>query len=156
MMRALWQDRSAAERTWIARIAILLVLAALVLVWLRAERTRERLAVELPALRASIAALERDADEVRRLRAMPAPSAVPASAGSPLAALATNGGGVPGAQIVVIDERRVRLTGGDIAFATLLEWLGNARVTHGMRVEAARLESLSPGRVRAELTLARS
>jgi len=57
---------------------------------------------------------------------------------------------------VVIDERRVRLTGADVAFGTLLEWLGNARATHGMRVEAARLEAISPGRVRAELTLARS
>jgi len=154
MMRALWRDRSERERAWIARIVALVFLAALVLAWLQADRTRERLALELPALRASIAALERDAEEVRRLRAMPA--AAPATTTTPLAALATNGGGVPGAQIVVIDERRVRLTGGDVAFAALLEWLGNARATHGMRVEAARLESLSPGRVRAELTLARS
>jgi type II secretory pathway component PulM len=63
---------------------------------------------------------------------------------------------VPGAQIVVLDERRVRLTGADVAFAALLDWLGSARATHGMRVETARLEPLSPGRVRAELTLTRS
>ncbi|MEO7742350.1 MAG: type II secretion system protein GspM [Usitatibacter sp.] len=153
MMRPIWRDRSGRERAWIARIAAVAGLAVLAAVWLQAERTRERLELELPRLRGSIAALERDAEEVRRLRALPA--ATP-GATAPLAALATNAGGVPGAQIVVIDERRVRLTGADIAFGALLEWLGSARATHGMRVEAARLESLAPGRVRAELTLARS
>ena len=153
MIRGLWQQRSEREREWIVRIGTVLVLASLAALWLQAERSRERLAAELPQLRASIAALERDAEEVRRLRALPA--AAPAAA-TPLAALATNAGGVPGAQIQVLDERRVRLTGADVPFATLLEWLGNARSSHGMRVEAARLESNSPGRVRAELTLARS
>ena len=153
MMGSLWRDRSERDRQWIVRIAAVAGLAVLAALWLQAERTRERLALELPQLRGSIATLERDAEEVRRLRAMPA--AAPAAT-TPLASLATNAGGVPGAQIVVLDERRVRLTGADIAFGALLEWLGNARATHGMRVEAARLESLAPGRVRAELTLARS
>jgi type II secretory pathway component PulM len=50
----------------------------------------------------------------------------------------------------------VKLTG-EVAFGALLEWLRSSQATHGMRVEAARLESLaSPGRVRADLTLARS
>ena len=153
MMGSLWRQRSERERLWIARIGVLAGFALLAVLWLQAEKTRDRLARELPVLRASIATLERDAEEVRRLRATPA--AAPAAA-TPLASLATNAGGVPGAQIQVLDERRVRLTGADVAFATLLEWLGNARVSHGMRVEAARLESISPGRVRAELTLARS
>ena len=153
MMGSLWRDRSERDRQWIVRIAAVAGLAVLAALWLQAERTRERLALELPQLRGSIATLERDAEEVRRLRAMPA--AAPAAT-TPLASLATNAGGVPGAQIVVLDERRVRLTGADIAFGALLEWLGNARATHGMRVEAARLESLAPGRARAELTLARS
>ena len=152
MMRSLWRDRSEGERLWITRAAIAIGLALLAVVWLQAEKSRERLAAELPQLRASIAALERDAEEVRRLKAMPA---VTPGQATPLASLATNAGGVPGAQIVVLDDRRVRLTGADVAFAALLEWLGNARATHGMRVEAARLESLSPGRVRAELTVSR-
>ena len=153
MMRKIWDQRSARERAWISRIAIVAAFALLAALWVQADRKRERLALELPQLRASVAALERDAEEVRRLRA--APVAAP-TATAPLASLATNAGGVAGAQIVVIDERRVRLTGADVAFGTLLEWLGNARATHGMRVESARLESLSPGRVRAELVLARS
>ena len=150
-----WYDsRPARERRVIAVVAGVALAALLLAVWVQAQRSRERLAAELPRLRASIAALERDADEVRRLRATPA--ARPQAA-TPLASLATNAGGVPGAQVSVIDERRVRLTGSDVSFAALLEWLGNARATHGMRVESARLEALAaPGRVRAELVLARS
>lgn len=149
-----WQERSARERRVILNLLAAASLMILFTLWLQAERTRERLAGQLPQLRASLAALERDAQEVRRLRAMPAP--VPLAA-TPLASLATNAGGVPGAQLSVIDERRVRLSGTDLSFAALLEWLGNARSTHGMRVESARLEALAaPGRVRAELVLARS
>lgn len=149
-----WDHRSARERRFIANLLGVAGLVLIFTLWLQGERTRERLAGELPQLRASLAALERDAEEVKRLRALPAPAA---GAGAPLASLATNAGGVPGAQIMVIDERRVRLAGADLSFAALLEWLGNARATHGMRVESARLEALAaPGRVRAELVLARS
>ena len=62
-----------------------------------------------------------------------------------------------GAQFSVLDDRRVRVTGADVSFAALLEWLRNAQATHGVRVESARLEALpASGRVRAELLLARS
>ena len=150
-----WQARSLGERR-AARIAAALLALLLVatLVWLPLERSRARLEAELPRLRASIAGLQRDADEVRRLRALPA--AAPTT-GAPLASLATNGGGLLGAQMTVLDERRVRLTGADVSFGALLEWLGNAQATHGMRVESARLDALTaPGRVRAELVLART
>jgi general secretion pathway protein M len=148
-----WEHRSARERRFIANLLGAAGLVLLFTLWLQGERTRERLAGELPQLRASLAALERNAEEVRRLRALPAA----AGAGAPLASLATNAGGVAGAQITVLDERRVRLSGADLSFAALLEWLGNARATHGMRVESARLDALAaPGRVRAELVLARS
>ena len=148
-----WEGRSPRERHVIRTAVGVLLLALALVVWLDAERSRARLAAELPRLRASIAALERDAAEVQRLRALPA--AKP-DAQSPLVTLATHGGGLPGAQIAVLDERRVKVTG-EIAFGALLEWLRNAQVTHGMRVEAARLEKLpAPGRVRADLTLSRT
>lgn len=148
-----WDNRPARERRVIVNLAVLAALVILFTSWLQAERTRERLAGQLPQLRASLAALERDAQEARRLRAMPA--APPAA--TPLAALAANATTVPGAQVSVVDERRVRVTGADVSFAALLEWLGQARASHGLRVESARLEALAaPGRVRAELLLARS
>jgi type II secretory pathway component PulM len=151
--RAWWSGRSLRERRVIAAAVGALVFALALAAWLDAERSRARLAAELPRLRASIVALERDAAEVQRLRAMPA---LQPAAASPLVTLATNGGGLPGAQIAVLDERRVKVTG-EIAFGALLEFLRNAQLTHGMRVESARLEAMpAPGRVRADLLLSRS
>lgn len=135
-------------------LAAVALIAAIVVAWVQAERSRDRLAAELPRLRASIAALERDAQEVARLRAMPAP---PTAARAPLASLATDAGGVPGARITVLDERRVRFAGDDVAFGALLEWLRLAQAAHGMRVDSARIDALpSPGRVKAELVLTRT
>lgn len=149
-------DRVPPARRPLAKAVVAIAgVALLVLATVEGERTRSRLEGQLPSLRASIAALERDAAEVRRLRAMPATARQ--SAGAPLVTLATNAGGLPGAQVSVLDERRVKVAGSDVGFAALLEFLRNAQATHGMRVESARLEALpAPGRVRAELLLGRS
>ena len=137
---------------WI--VVVLALAAALVVAWVQAERSRARLAADLPRLRASIGALERDAQEVARLRAVPA--AAP-TARSPLASLATDAGGVAGARITVLDERRVRFAGDDVAFGALLDWLRLAQVSHALRVESARIDALpAPGRVKAELVVSRS
>ena len=148
-----WDTRSERERRAIGWGVGLAVLALALVLWLEAERSRARLGAELPRLRASIAALERDAAEVQRIRSVPP---IQPAAQSPLVTLATNSGGLPGASITLLDERRVKVTG-EIAFGALLEWLRNSQATHGMKVESARIEALaSPGRVRAELTLSRS
>lgn len=152
-----WDRRSSAERRTLAIAAGVLVVAAAALGWIEAERQRARLAADLPRLRASIATLERDAAEVKRLRAIPAASTGPQPARAPLVTLATQGGGLARAQISVLDDKRVKVSGADVAFGALLEWLRNAQTTHAMRVESARIEALATaGRVRAELTLARS
>jgi type II secretory pathway component PulM len=153
-----WHMRTVAERRTLKIVGAIAALALLLaFVWLPLERTRARLADGMPELRASIAALERDADEVRRLRALPATATQPAVRSAPLASLATNGGGVAGAQITVLDASRARLAGDDVSFASVLEWIRNAQATHGMRVESARLQALpAAGRVRAEIVLARA
>jgi type II secretory pathway component PulM len=149
-----WSARSPRERRVIA--VALGALAALLFVafaWLPLERSRSRLAAELPQLRASIAILERQAGEVKRLRAMPAASRASAA---PLNAIA-NTNPLPGAQLTALDERRVRLTGADVGFGALLDWLASVQAAHGLRVESARVDALPlAGRVRVELTLARS
>lgn len=143
-------------------LAACVALAVVAVVAVEGQRTRSRLDAELPRLRASIAALERDAAEVKRLRAMPVTQGAagqrsPGGQSPPLATLATNGGGLAGAQVSILDERRVKVSGGDVGFGSLLEFLQNAQLTHGMRVENARIEALpAAGRVRAELVLARS
>lgn len=128
--------------------------AGLLVAWVQAERSRAQLAAELPRLRASLAALEHNAQEVARLRALPP---IASAARAPLASLATDAGGVANARITVLDERRVRFAGDDVPFSALLDWLRLAHSAHGMRVESARIEALAAaGRVKAELVLARS
>jgi type II secretory pathway component PulM len=155
-----WDRRTATERRTLGIAAAILAVAAIVLAWVELDRQRTRLSAELPKLRASIAALERDAAEVKRLRQVPDATSTAAGRGTvanSLATLATNGGGLAGAQISILDDKRVKVGGSDIAFGSLLEWLRNAQSTHGMRVESARIEALpTAGRVRAELLLSRS
>jgi type II secretory pathway component PulM len=124
--------------------------------WLPLERMRTRLAAQIPQLRASAATLERQAEEAKRLRSMPATAA---ATREPLASLATAAGGnaLPGAQITVLDGRTITVTGADVAFGALLEWIASAQASQGLRVERARIEALpAAGRVRADLQLSRS
>ena len=80
-----WRARPERERSLLGAGALVVgVMLYVALVWLPLERTRVRLAADLPTLRASIAALERDAAEVKRLRAIP--SAIPRNQ-MPLASL---------------------------------------------------------------------
>jgi general secretion pathway protein M len=152
---ALWRSRPAHERRLLAwgagLVAAILVLA---LVWLPLERTRARLEREVPQLRASVAALERDAQEVRRLRSMPP---LQSDAATPLSALAAGSVTVPaGARLTAVDERHLRLVAADASFPALLEWLSSIAPAQGLHVERAHLEALAtPGRVRADIGLAR-
>jgi type II secretory pathway component PulM len=154
----LWRSRSARERSLVSAGAVVLAIMVIAaLVWLPLERSRVRLNAELPQLRASVAALARDAEEVKRLKAMPA--TVPANPAplAPLIAANAWARDLPGVQLTVPDEKHVRITAADVSFTALLDWLATARAAHGLRVESARIDALPlAGRVRAELTLARS
>jgi type II secretory pathway component PulM len=152
-----WRSRPERERSMLAAGALVIgVMLYVALVWLPLERMRVRISADLPALRASIAALERDAAQVKQLRAPP-PTITPNQ--PPLApTMRANiwARELPGVQLTVPDEKHVKLSGSDIAFGSLLDWLATAQAAHGLRVESARIDALpAPGRVRAELTLAR-
>jgi type II secretory pathway component PulM len=122
--------------------------------WLPLERSRARLAMELPALRASIGVLERDAEEAKRLKAMPV---IAKDANAALGDIATNNKLPAGAQVTVLDPKTVSVAASDVAFGPLLEWLANVQASQGLRVESARIDALPvAGRVRAELRLTRS
>ena len=155
---SLWYARPPRERSALtAGLVVLAIMLVVTLVWLPLERTRLRLATELPRLRASLTALERDAEQVKRLRALPATIPTNPSPLAPLMAANAWARELPGVQLTVPDEKHVRLTGENIGFGALLDWLATAQAAHGLRVESARIEALpTPGRVRAELTLARS
>jgi type II secretory pathway component PulM len=96
--------------------------------------------------------MQREADEAKRLRALP-PAANQQAPMGPLASTPP-----PGAQVSVVDpNKRIRLVAGDAAFTTLLEWMVAAQASHGLRVESARLEALpATGRVKADILMSRS
>ena len=149
-----WMDRGPAERVLLTAIATIAVLALIVaFIWLPLERSRARLARELPQLRASAATLERQAAEAKRLRSMPA---IATRASDPLTSLVAGASTLPGAQVSVLDGKTIAVTGADIAFGPLLEWIATVQASQGLRVQSARIEALpAAGRVRAELRLAR-
>ncbi|HEX6632488.1 MAG TPA: type II secretion system protein GspM [Usitatibacter sp.] len=152
--RQFWEQRAPGERRVLAigaaAAALLLFIA---FAWLPLERTRARLEQEVPRLRANVAALERDAAEAKRLRAMP-PVATQALA--PLAGLASTAPLPSGTHLTVVDPRHVRLAADDAAFNALVEWLYGTAPAQGLHVESARVEALPvAGRVRADITLAR-
>ena len=143
------------RQSLIALAAVVAVVLVAAFAWLPLERSRARLAAQLPALRASVATLERDAEEAKRLRSLPAPAP---RATEPLASLVTSAGGktLPGARITVLDGRRLALDGANVDFGALVDWIASAHAAQGLRVESARIEALpAAGRVRAELRLGR-
>ena len=153
-----WRARPERERSFLGAGALVIgVMLYVGLVWVPLERLRTRLAADLPALRASIVSLERDAAEAKRLRSTP--SSIPQNR-VPLASLmAANAWAkeLPGVQVTIPDDRHVKLAGADMPFTALLDWIATAQAAHGLRVESARIDALAaPGRVRAELNLARN
>jgi general secretion pathway protein M len=155
-MNAFWAARSPRERAILAGGgAVLAALLLIVFAWLPLERSRARLATEVPRLAASVATMEGQAAEVVRVRSLPA---TPSSGATPSAAIAAAlGTRLPGAQASAVDEKRVRVTGSDVSYGALLETIASAQGTYGMRVDSARIDALSTaGRVRVELLLARS
>jgi len=151
-----WRARSPRERAVLGSgAAVIAAMLAMALVWLPLERTRVRLEREVPELRAGLAVLQRDAAEARRLRSM---APIAAQSAAPLATLAAGAvAAPPGARLVLADPGHLRLTGADVGFTQLLEWLASAVANHGLRVESAHLEALAaPGRVRVDITLART
>jgi general secretion pathway protein M len=152
----LWRARAPRERAVLATgAAVIAIMLAVALVWLPLERARVRLEREVPELRASVAELQRDAEEAKRLRSM---APVATQSATPLATLAAGAvAAPPGARLVLADAGHLRLTGADVAFTQLLEWLASQAGNQGLRVESAHVEALAaPGRVRVDITLART
>jgi len=147
---AFWRARSARERrllAWGGALTVALLFVALA--WLPLARSHARLEREMPAARASLESLQRQADEARRLRAMPAVAPTPAAQGGAPA--------LAGAQVSTPAPGRLRIVASDVAFSALLDWLTAVEAAQGLHVESARVEALSaPGRVRADLTLERT
>jgi general secretion pathway protein M len=152
---AFWAARAPRERALLsAGIATAAVVLVVVLAWLPLDRARTRLAAELPALRASAAEMRAQAQEVTRLRALPARAVAGITPLSTLLASGTLTQGLPGARLSTLDGKRVRLVIDDASWTRLAEWISAAQSLHGLVVDTATVDALAaPGRVRADIVL---
>jgi len=156
---AAWRSRAPRERLILGGIGAFAALTLVVaFAWLPMERSRARLAKDLPALRASVAEMHEQAARVKRLKSAPPK----ATAAEPLAvaALAASPAflrGIDGAKATALDANRVRIAFDDAAWARVAAWIAQAEAEHRLAVESARVDALATvGRVRGEIVLARS
>jgi general secretion pathway protein M len=114
-----WHTLQPRQRIVVASGAVILGLALLIaFVWLPLERYRASLQKRAPELRASLAAMERDAEEVKRMRALPAALNAPAPRALDAAQLRSS---FSGAQVTPLDANRFRVQIADTSYA---QWIG--------------------------------
>lgn len=132
--------------------ALLVVVLFAALVWLPLERTHKQLAARLPALQTQHAAMQRDAEEVKRLRSLPATLTTPGSA-----ARAPDSNALrtlfPGAEVTALGSGRYRIVLADGRFGA---WLDGVRALNGQLVVAELTATRDPAnaaKLRIEATL---
>lgn len=152
-----WRARAPRERFVLAAGAALLALAlGYAYAWLPMQRELAQLRGTLPHLRAQAEQIQRDAEEVARLRARPAAS----QRGGSVATVVEQRAAASGlrehiATLAAQDDGRVRVVLPRVGFDAWLAWIGELQAAHGVRVESARIESSGEaGMVRIEAVLA--
>jgi general secretion pathway protein M len=152
-LRKAWESRAPRERAILVALVIVILVALYVWIVQSAGQARKQLR---PTLLAQAAALDRQATEVERLRAMPAISAsqtdlrtlVQAQAGAGLSRALVRIDALDGDQVVVVF--------GAVTFADWLNWIAGLKSQH-VRLAACRIEALStPGLVSVTATLSRA
>lgn len=154
-LRAWWQLKPRHERRLLALLALVVAaVAAWLLVVDPVERETARLRALQGDLQRRLAVAQHDADEAARLArvALPAPGDARAALDSALGKSGLR------ASLTSLEwrDRSARLTFASVAFADLVAWLERVQLEAGLSVREATLSGLvEPGRVRAELVLAR-
>ncbi len=146
-----WSILSRRQRSVIiAGTGILIVALLFAYVWLPLQHSRSDNAARLPELRAALAEMQRQAEELQRIRSVP-----PAAASlRPLDAQALRGA-FTGSQVVVtaLDRQRFRLAVADTGYAAWIDELNRLQAQSAARVEEATLSGLpQPGRIKVEAT----
>jgi general secretion pathway protein M len=155
-LRKAWESRAPRERAILVALVIVILVALYVWIVQSAGQARKQLRPSVTTLLAQAAALDRQATEVERLRAMPAISAsqtdlrtlVQAQAGAGLSRALVRIDALDGDQVVVVF--------GAVTFADWLNWIAGLKSQH-VRLAACRIEALStPGLVSVTATLSRA
>lgn len=136
--------------------AVLIVCLA---TWLTVSghRTTTALRGSLPALRMQALTVERQADEIEQLRLLPAPASADAALLPMVQEMATIAGlSAMLSTLDTLDNQRVVVTFGTIAFPVWIDWL-NTLSMQGIRAENVSMETLlTPGLVSTTATLRRT
>jgi general secretion pathway protein M len=145
-----WRERTPREQRIIAAGAALLAAAfVFAYLWLPMARERDRLALELPQLRAQSQRMRLDAEEIERLRASVK------SAPADLKDLLEAQPGPKASELAVEPGGRVRAVFAKVRADDWLAWAGALQTEHGIRIERARIEPLDePNMVKATAILA--
>lgn len=155
-LKKLWRSRSPRERIVLVALAVVAFGALYVSFVQSAEQARARLSSSVLALRERAARLDRQAEEVRRLRAAP-PLAV---SRSDLRSVVRNQVGASGlssalGRLDAPDASRVIVSFGAVVFSQWLQWVAALQAQH-VRLAACRIVALStPGMVSVTATLER-
>jgi general secretion pathway protein M len=145
-LRAWWLGLARRERVMTAAAAALVLLALLFLVAIEpAWKTRARLAVELPKLRAQVEEVDALAQEARGLKGR---GVAAESVGAARAALEQSlaRANLAGARVAALDERRITVNSTGVPVAQWLAWAEEAARESRLRIATVRL---SRGSVRA-------
>ena len=151
-----WLSRPSVERRVLVVLAVCLGLALYAWLLRATTQARQRLLPAVAQLRADAIRQGEQADEIMRLRAMPAP---PQSTTElrPLVQRQVDVSGLGQSLVSIerVDTQQVKLVFGSVAFADWLAWADSLRAQH-LRFATVRIESQStPGQVSVSATLER-
>ena len=138
-LRAWWLGLARRERTMTAAAGAVVLLALLYLIAIEpAWKARERLAAELPRLRAQAAEVNSLAQEARGLtsRGIAVESAAAAKTALEQSLARANLGGV---RVAVLDERRVAVSAKTVPVTQWLAWTEEAARESRLRIAAAQI-----------------
>lgn len=147
---ARWAALEPRQRWVIAAGGAILLLGFLVAyVWLPLERDRAALKKRLPELRTQLAGMERDAEEVKRIRTLPAALASSTPRALDATQLRSN---FTGSQITALDAGRFRIVVADTSYAQWMDEL--RRLGAAAVVEEAAFTSTGAGKVGVDAIIA--
>ena len=154
-----WQARNPRERAILSYGGVFLLLAMLYgLAWLPISEGRKKLSANLPQLRADVAQMRTNAQEITDLQANgPRPPGTGAASADVRQAAES---GLQGANIRDkvsaidrVDAQRVRITLNGTPFDVLLMFLGDMQSQRRLRVETLQIQATEAGRVKGSVTL---
>jgi general secretion pathway protein M len=157
-LRAAWAARQPRERLFLVALAIFIAGALLVQgVW-SARNDSARLRKQIPQLRMQAEVMQRQANELRQLQALPKPASAALEGNALLAAAGTaakvGGLGVAPAQLQLEGPRQVRLRA-TLPFDRWLEWIAVVQADLRLRLVRCQVDGTAdPGLVNIDALLA--